>query len=132
MTDRIDQAFNAASEPLPSELHVERVFTHPAGEDLPANAPDDDRVDAAMTVRENDYKLGTDLDWLLKNSDAARPVGARGPMTPAAEKFANKPGAQTLPGRIAGDLGMGAVEAPGQVLGGARDAVQSIIDLGDI
>ena len=116
----------------PDRFDFEKLFDVPNGEPLPSDSPNDDRTDAAMAARIRSYRQAEDLNWLL---DGAEPsVREGGPAIDAgggdvAGKTKGQPlriGPAELPG-IAGaaamDMGMGAVEALRQVVGGMRDAV---------
>lgn len=106
----------------------EKLFDAPEGEPLPSDGPNDDRTDMALGSRLRAYRQADDLNWLLD--------GTRTPANSLQEQRAPKAledGTRDLPG-LAGagakDVGMGATEAPRQIVGGMRDAVQSIVDMG--
>lgn len=101
-----------------------------------------DRTDAALKSRSESYQKADDLNWLVEGTNEPA-VTEGGPAIPVSGGFtADKPkgqplriGPAELPGLVgaaAMDIGGGAVEAPRQAVGGMRDAVQSIIDFGDV
>ena len=111
----------ALAAPDPKRFDFEKLFAVPNGEELPNDAPDDDRTDAAMESRFQSYRQGEDLNWLLEATEPpARPQEAQSAETGTPRGLADA---------AAMDIGMGAVESPRQIVGGMRDAVQSIVDL---
>lgn len=103
----------------PVEVDFDKLFGTFAGDDLPDDAPGDDRSDSAVMERERSYRQAVDLDWLVGSEEPQQDQGEeeRGPLG--------------LAGAAAADMAMGAVEGPRQVLGGMRDMAQSVLDLSD-
>lgn len=127
-------------EPLSDRFDFEKLFTVPNSEPLPSDGVSDDRTDAGLIAREQSYRQADDLNWLLEGTEPAVTEG--GPaidigggttaVKPKGQPLRIAPeGLPGMAGAIATDMGMGAVEAPRQAVGGMRDAVQSIIDIGE-
>lgn len=109
----------------PRDFGFDGLFATSAGEPLPSDAPGTDRVDNAIQERERSYKQADDLNWLIEGTQQAQE-----PQEPeaATEDEPEPPG---LAGAILRDVGRGAAELPAQVVGGFRDAAQSVLDLGN-
>jgi hypothetical protein len=121
--------------------------------DLLPDAPGDDRTDNALKARTEAYDQALDLDWMLQAvepAEAATPEQEpeRGSKTELLSRFMETAalgvlgakasfsgdlarGAVRLAPKVAKDVGLGAIEAPRQIVGGIRDAVQSIVDFSD-
>lgn len=65
------------------------------------------------------------LDWLTRGAKEEKPA------QPAPHQPAEEGGALDTAGAVAGDLGRGVIEAPRQILGGARDALQETLETVD-
>jgi hypothetical protein len=114
----------------PQSFDFERLFDVPQGAALPSDGPASDRTDTALESRARAYRQADDLNWLLQGTGVRRvPLSeSEDSELPAQADNASR-GLRGLSSAAAMDLGLGAVETPRQVVGGMRDAVQSMIDL---
>ncbi|MEW6256836.1 MAG: hypothetical protein AB1592_12850 [Pseudomonadota bacterium] len=104
---------------------------------LISQLPDERQLGAALGRRADDRALADDLGYLetLAGSTpnpqpSAQAQGAGQPQSIVITPKRPEDEGSTI-GRVGKDIVRGAVEAPRQILGGMRDAVQSAIDLGD-
>ncbi|MEX3008363.1 hypothetical protein [Hoeflea sp. TYP-13] len=113
--------------------------------DLPADAPDTDRSDVAIQERTQQHIDRDNLEWLVNvEDDDFIMFGSTGEGEKSAPDTSfleirddelpsdGDPDETPLWQRVAGDVGRGIVEAPGQVAGGLLDAAQAVLDLGGI
>ena len=107
----------------------EKLFDSPSGDALRDDGIGNDRTDTALVARERSYRQGIDFSWLLEG--ARKPTDSMELRQPTDSADATR-GLPGLAGAMAADMGMGAVEGPRQIVGGMRDAVQSIVDMGEI
>jgi hypothetical protein len=114
------------------EIDWDNLFATPAGEDLPDDAPGDDRVDRALQARSESYQAAGDLDWLLQGVDTSE-MPHRAPAEPKLDEDEEK-GWEHVPFDVAHKIAesvfrAGYAELPRQAFGGIKDAAQSFIDL---
>lgn len=112
----LDQAYSGFTRQSAEPVQVA------ANDDLSHDSSVDDRTDMALRARSDAYSQADALNWLLEGSSGE--AGAT-PKTPEPVKEADKPQASFLQ-----TAATGFAESPRQAVGGVRDAVQSMLDLG--